>query len=873
METEQVKMNHDNTSYKSEIRNSKSEIRNPKLGFRISDFGFPLFVFSSFRFFVIVFLPLLILTAPAFGVIERIYPLKAVLDDSQLIFTVTVDKLDPDKPSVVFTVEEDLKGKAPFRKLAVNLAGDAEAKKGKQTPQFLKRLAPKLPLVVFAVKNGKDYIAFGYSNGTWFQMRGTQGDGDAVRWGFNHFEPYLRRTFKGTTKEMKQVVIDGLSGKKKPPEPDKKEKPGIGPEVKKDNAKSETRNPKTRPSDFGFEISDLTDAPRLPVTTGPVFAVIPSVLIGGPMAVLAMLFPTVFGGWKRWLAVISVACTVSTLYFIQWLFSGMLAGSWLGSVSALWLGLALTTLIGAGWAWRRHLARRRASEFNSEAPPGKIELAVLLILSVVGLGLVIYALASHQRLLGPAWLPVVPFAVGAWAAAAYVIYVRRAANRTGPPLATEAVMLTAMVFACTALGAAVQPSAGLRNEGLEYSSALGGSGAFTVKPGQLVWTFHAPDKGSIASSPLVAGDRVYVGADHKLGIFGYGAVYCLDAATGNRIWTFNDDKQMKPVSISSPCLADGRLYIGEGYHDDSGCKVYCLDAATGEKIWDFQTTSHTESSPVVVKGRLYIGAGDDGLYCLDAVTKKQVWHFEGLHVDATPAVVGNRVYCGSIIGDEHQETQIFCLKADTGDPVWRVETDLPAPSTPIIGGEHVYFGLGNGRIGERAEHPAGAVLCVNADTGSEVWRRQLSDSILASPAADEHGIYFALMNGRCYSIDRADRRPSWKRYLDGPVVARPALSRCGCCGASTTLHILAGDGQSTAVLYCLGAGDGRIHWSIDLVAQERMPVEVISSPIVVVHPEHKGERRRIYFGATLIGAAKTGVVYCFEDRLENAAGP
>lgn len=49
---------------------------------------------------------------------------------------------------------------------------------------------------------------------------------------FHHFEPYLRRTFKGTTAEMRQVIIDGLSGKKAPPY-DPKEKGGFGPELKR----------------------------------------------------------------------------------------------------------------------------------------------------------------------------------------------------------------------------------------------------------------------------------------------------------------------------------------------------------------------------------------------------------------------------------------------------------------------------------------------------------------------------------------------------------------------------------------------------------------------------------------------------------------
>src|SRR5207253_9697055 len=87
-------------------------------------------------------------------------------------------------------------------------------------------------------KRGKRYTAFGYTNGTWFQMIGELQDEPAkLRWGFTHCEPYLCRTFKGSTEALKQVVQDGLANKKKPPEPDANEPPGLGPEVKEEKTK------------------------------------------------------------------------------------------------------------------------------------------------------------------------------------------------------------------------------------------------------------------------------------------------------------------------------------------------------------------------------------------------------------------------------------------------------------------------------------------------------------------------------------------------------------------------------------------------------------------------------------------------------------
>src|SRR5262245_18259123 len=109
------------------------------------------------------------------AVVTRLTPLSEVLAGQQFIVTAKVDTLSPNRPSVVLVVDEDLKGKAPFRRLPVNLTGDRTAEKDKHTPQLLRRLAPNLPVVIFvnqAGEKGDRFPAFAYTNGTWFHMVG-----------------------------------------------------------------------------------------------------------------------------------------------------------------------------------------------------------------------------------------------------------------------------------------------------------------------------------------------------------------------------------------------------------------------------------------------------------------------------------------------------------------------------------------------------------------------------------------------------------------------------------------------------------------------------------------------------------------------------
>ncbi len=766
---------------------------------------------------------LLALAAPAPALVTRPTHLQDMLTEATVILVAKVESLDEKRPAMVLTAGEVLKGKPGWKKLSVLLEGDARARKLDERPQLLKRLAAGQALVLLATKLDSDYAGYAFTNGTWFSLTGTAVDGE-VRWRFNHLEPYLRRTFHGTTAEMIATVKEALAGKRKAPPYDEKVKPGLGPEAE----------------------AKKTGMIRREVERQR--AVIPTVLVGGPLALLALLFPTVFGGWRRWLALLSTAGTNLTLVSLQWWFADSLVGSWRGTPQALWTAMAVVSVVGLVWAWNRHT---RAVQLG-EAPllAGRIEFLALAVTSLLGAATVAVCRLLQQPLSSPMWLPVVAFIVAIWAGTAYVGWTWLRGARLVPAWATEAVVLTGLALACVIL-APLLPSRGVAG-GLETARP----GATTV---ELVWTFRLPDKGAISSSPLAAGERVYVAAGHDSVFRPYGALYCLDRTTGAVIWTFHDGRRMKQV-FSSPVVVGGKLYIGEGFHQDSECKVYCLDAATGKKLWDFPTRSHTEATPFVADGRVYVGAGDDGLYCLDAATGAQVWNFPGFHIDAGALVVGDRVYGGCGVGDEHKTTCVFCLDAKTGKPRWRVGTALPVWSRPVVSGGRVYVGTGNGRLNESAERPAGEVLCLRADDGAEVWRKPLPDGVLAPLSLDRERVYFGCRDRGFYARRRADGALAWRRELGSPIVAGAAVAGCACCETASRLYVAG----SAGLLTCLEPATGEVLWSKDLVERTKVPVEVIATPALEV----RGESRRLYVALTVVSSARAGELCCFEERQE-----
>jgi outer membrane protein assembly factor BamB len=813
-------------------------------------------------------LGLLLAQGSAQALITALTPLKDVLQQSTFIVAATVEAVDADKATMVVVVEEDLKGKSPMRKLPILLKGDAEAKKKDHVPLLLKRVAPKLSLVLFILKQDKKYTAFAYTNGTWFQIAGVESDG-AVRWSFTHGEPYLRKTFKGTTAELKQVVVDGLTGKKAPPKPDIKEKPGFGPEVeaeKKSGSRLTPSPPVRRGRGVGGEGATL-------------FAVIPTVLVGGPLAILAMLFPAVFGGlalvMRRWLAALSVLSLNSTLYFTQDLCRRWLVGSWWGTPSALWLTMSVVVLLGILWAWRRHV--------DDSATPSRVELITLAVLSAISLGWAVFQLPRSLAQLDVGDKTILMFAAGLSLATLLALYRRWSAGRAGgvspllqrkeqgadaprspTALPGEGVLLWTMLLVCVAFSTTWTSAA---NEGgIGEEQVVSSLGESTHR---VAWRFQPNvERCWIASSPVVDGERVYVGVVFPSVFKDSGAVYCVERKTGKELWMFNDGGDMKDV-FSSPCVADGRLYIGEGFHQHADCKMYCLDAASGKKLWEFKTASHTESTPCVSQGKVFFGAGDDGLYCLDAATGQEEWHMKGLHVDANPLVIDNRLYGGSGVGDYHKDMVLFCLNADTGAEHWRMPVDLPVWGMPAVQGEYLYAGIGNGNFLmsadqlEKPEKPAGAVLCLERATGKRIWRYDVYDGVHVRVCVDEQHIWFASRDRHGYCLNRHDGTLRWKTDLGSPVVASPFLAGHG---AAKSLYVAGSDGSMRR----LDPKTGAIVWTFDTAKDAEQSATVFSSPMVQVHENRQGETRLIWFGCGLSECTR-GALYCLEERVVEKA--
>jgi outer membrane protein assembly factor BamB len=174
--------------------------------------------------------------------------------------------------------------------------------------------------------------------------------------------------------------------------------------------------------------------------------------------------------------------------------------------------------------------------------------------------------------------------------------------------------------------------------------------------------------------PSVAGGFVYAGVGN--GNFmesaekPAGAVLCLEAATGKRLWRYD----VADAVLTHAAVGAERVYFGSR---DGSC--YALGRKEGKLVWKVGLGSPVLASPALVAGEggasLYV-LGSAGRVCrLEAATGQVEWRFDvakdakqdadAVQLFSSPCVVtggeGRRVYFGSGL-DNFARGTLYCVE-------------------------------------------------------------------------------------------------------------------------------------------------------------------------------------------------------------------
>jgi outer membrane protein assembly factor BamB len=374
--------------------------------------------------------------------------------------------------------------------------------------------------------------------------------------------------------------------------------------------------------------------------------------------------------------------------------------------------------------------------------------------------------------------------------------IREEQRQKSTPAASAAV---ASVPSVASLPSAPSSSAAATNfrGGFDRTGHAGGPAPLELRP---LWE-HEEEFAMFLSAPVVHGGKVFASWCLLDPPKTYGAVVCLDAATGRKLWQVEErpDKQPFKGIFSSPAVsADGRfVVIGQGLHPDTNCDLICLDAQTGRIKWLVSTPLHLESSPAIVGNLVVVGAGaievgndhrvsghPGYVFAVDLETGREVWRHDVNDPESSPAIVGDVAY----IGSGFNGSAIVALRTGTDDALktaghkrelWRRPTPHPATGAITVTGDLILAGCGNGDFVNAAKVPAGAVLALDRATGEVRWTVALPDAVLGPIAVRGSLAICPVRNGEVVALDLAKNGAVvWRQRIAGnsPILGGPAVT-------------------------------------------------------------------------------------------------
>ena len=205
------------------------------------------------------------------------------------------------------------------------------------------------------------------------------------------------------------------------------------------------------------------------------------------------------------------------------------------------------------------------------------------------------------------------------------------------------------------------------------------------------------------------------------------------------------------ASETSPLIVGERLYIGTAQGD-----VYCLHANSGKTIWRYHVAAPVKGAIAYDRGKVFFGAYDGHLYALGAATGKLLWTASSARdwtggsgrFYSTPAVAYSRVYLGSTDG------KVYAFDERTGKLVWARGTGGYVYASPAIDNGRVFIGSYSHRF-----------YALDAVTGKTLWAFTADGPISGSATVVDRLVYFANLgsrgNRRTYALDVRTGKRIW----------------------------------------------------------------------------------------------------------------
>lgn len=261
-------------------------------------------------------------------------------------------------------------------------------------------------------------------------------------------------------------------------------------------------------------------------------------------------------------------------------------------------------------------------------------------------------------------------------------------------------------------------------------------------------------EGPVQSRATIEGDIVYFG-DAK------GFVYALSASDGKEVWKSFADS---PI-YAAPLIVGDRVYVVS----ESG-RLIALSRSSGEVVLSTEPIEKTmgfairrSSNPVYLNGKILFGTSTGTLIAYgeggSIAWVKQLGDRQELvyDLDSEPLIDGGRIFLATA------DRNVFCLDGSSGAVLW---------STPEAGGPND-LAMGGGRLHVSG---GGVLAAIMPSDGSIIWEQDFETPEISSPTVSNELVAVANTTEKIFLVDSASGDVLFERYIDDGAFGDPVFS-------------------------------------------------------------------------------------------------
>jgi outer membrane protein assembly factor BamB len=271
----------------------------------------------------------------------------------------------------------------------------------------------------------------------------------------------------------------------------------------------------------------------------------------------------------------------------------------------------------------------------------------------------------------------------------------------------------------------IEAPALIQNGTVYFGNLTGMLYAIDLKTGTKKWEYKTENQ--IMGAPAyteINGQKILA-----IGSYDY-FLHGVNAQTGKGLWKYESDNYLN----SSPAVSNGKAVFG-------GCDgfLHVVNLKDGKSDSKIQVATYVASSPTIVGNLAYVGDYDGGFSCFDLIQKKLVWKYENKEATqpfiASPSIIEDKIVIGS------RDKFVYCFNKANGTVLWKINTGNRVDASTVVNKKQALV-----------VNMRGDVMLLDLKTGKAVWKYELGEAVMNSPAVIEGSIVLAGSDGNVYML-------------------------------------------------------------------------------------------------------------------------